>query len=549
MDHVNLLVRTALLCCGAYCVWFYIGSRHQRHPLNNIPGPPPSSFMKGNMGQFFGPQSTEFQLSIVNAFISGIVRLNGVFGRPVLYVYDPKALYTVLVKEEDNFEQSARLINMNNALVGPGMVSTLDGHHRRQRKMLNPVFTANRMRALLPVCLNIGFTASDTMADLLANGPQQLDVLSWTTRIALEAIGQGGLGHSFDPLVNGRRSEFGQMVMNLFPAIAHLNVWAGAFPVFHRLPAPIRKLLSFIPPIRACHELRIIMDTIVQHGTSIAEAKKGALKEGDLRVAEQIAQGNDFMSILIKANMAASEEDRLPEAEVVAQTAVLIVTATDTTSNTLARILELLAEHPNMQHRLRAETIEAWQDGDVSYGRLMQLPLLDAVYRETVRLYTPATWVIRDARKATILPLATPIVGNDGTVMNEIPVPKGCEVVIGVVGANTSKSIWGEDALEWKPERWLNPLPPTVARNTLPGVSPNLMSFSGGRRACIGWRFAEMEIKAMLSILLPRFTFAPGEKEIVWRAAHAVFPTVRDDATSTPQLPLMVGLYNGAAPV
>lgn len=78
------------------------------------------------------------------------------------------------------------------------------------------------------------------------------------------------------------------------------------------------------------------------------------------------------------------------------------------------------------------------------------------------------------AKKDTVLRLSTPIVSQDGTLIHEIPVPKGCEVIIGVLGANTSKHVWGEDALEWKPERWLDPLPSAVPRKTLPGVSPNL---------------------------------------------------------------------------
>lgn len=73
-----------------------------------------------------------------------------------------------------------------------------------------------------------------------------------------------------------------------------------------------------------------------------------------------------------------------------------------------------------------------------------------------------------------MLPLSAPIIGTDGTVMDDLVVPQGCEVIIGILGANTSKLVWGEDALEWRPERWLDPLPSTVAQHTLPGVSPNL---------------------------------------------------------------------------
>lgn len=74
----------------------------------------------------------------------------------------------------------------------------------------------------------------------------------------------------------------------------------------------------------------------------------------------------------------------------------------------------------------------------------------------------------------TILPLSEPIVGTDGTVMREILVPRGTEILIGIQGSNGRKERWGEDSYEWKPERWLSPLPKTVTENPVPGVYSNL---------------------------------------------------------------------------
>ena len=48
--------------------------------------------------------------------------------------------------------------------------------------------------------------------------------------------------------------------------------------------------------------------------------------------------------------------------------------------------------------------------------------------------------------------------------------PKGTDVVVAIMGANKSKKIWGEDAEEWKPSRWLNPLPESIQKAHLPGV-------------------------------------------------------------------------------
>ena len=62
----------------------------------------------------------------------------------------------------------------------------------------------------------------------------------------------------------------------------------------------------------------------------------------------------------------------------------------DTTSNALARILYQLAQHPDVQQKLREEVMEARDDGtgslrDLDYNEVMELPYLDAVCRETLR--------------------------------------------------------------------------------------------------------------------------------------------------------------------
>lgn len=65
----------------------------------------------------------------------------------------------------------------------------------------------------------------------------------------------------------------------------------------------------------------------------------------------------------------------------------LVFAAMDTTSAALSRILHLLAEHPDVQEKLRQEIVEAQAQGEnLSYDDLVSLPYLDAVCRETLRL-------------------------------------------------------------------------------------------------------------------------------------------------------------------
>ena len=75
---------------------------------------------------------------------------------------------------------------------------------------------------------------------------------------------------------------------------------------------------------------------------------------------------------------------------------LLILAGMDTTSNTLSRMLHLLAEHPAVQTKLRAEIIEAHNGEEtIDYEALSKLPYLEEVCRETLRLYPPAQVIPR----------------------------------------------------------------------------------------------------------------------------------------------------------
>lgn len=70
-------------------------------------------------------------------------------------------------------------------------------------------------------------------------------------------------------------------------------------------------------------------------------------------------------------------------------------------------------------------------------------------------------------------------------MISEIPIKKGTVAVLNLWASNTNKALWGEDAYEWKPERWLSPLPRAVEEARLPGVYSNLYVLAH-QDACIG---------------------------------------------------------------
>ncbi|KAG5636063.1 hypothetical protein H0H81_009209, partial [Sphagnurus paluster] len=134
-----------------------------------------------------------------------------------------------------------------------------------------------------------------------------------------------------------------------------------------------------------------------------------------------------------------------------------------------------------VQEKLRDEILEALKiHGDsIPYGDLVELPFLDAVCRETLRLHPPVPGAFRVAREDASVPLMTPVKGIDGREMHSILIPKGTTIFMSILNANRDPALWGPDAHEWKPERWLSPLPQALNEARMPGIYSNLSVLDG----------------------------------------------------------------------
>jgi cytochrome P450 len=199
----------------------------------------------------------------------------------------------------------------------------------------------------------------------------------------------------------------------------------------------------------------------------------------------------------------------------------MVFAGLDTTTSALSRCVYLLAKNPHAQARLRSEIRGAVrsipQNGssilehenpllDLTYDALMNLPFLDSVVKETLRLYPSLPHMARKyvsrrfqesdllkyfgrATKATKLPLQYPVRSSSGAETSAIAMPENSVVIISILTANRNRTIWGDDANEWKPERWLSPLvgpgteDPRDSTKVLPsGLSAPILGVKDGTR-------------------------------------------------------------------
>ncbi|KAI0644414.1 cytochrome P450 [Trametes meyenii] len=527
--------------------------------LDNIPGPESPSFLYGHLEQLYDRQGWAFHRGLGEKFGS-VVRLRGKFGQDILYTFDPKAMHHIVVKDQDIFEQATWFLRrvMIYYVFGEGLVATLGDHHRRQRKLLNPIFSTNHMRHMTPifyrVCHRLGSAiesrvrsadSADVPGEYTSNKPAEIDIANWMGRTALELIGQAGLGYSFDPLTEDTSDEFATAMKELIPVTSQTSSAKQYIPVFEAIvPWSWRRTVVKLLPSPALKKIIATSDTLWHQSTEIYTQKKEALMSGDEAVKQQVGEGKDLISLLLRVNVEAAQEDKLPEDELIGQVATLTFAAMDTTSNALSLTLWRLAQNVDVQNKLRQEILSAQEaaGGDIAYDDLVSLPYLDAICRETLRLHVPAPLRFRETRKDVMLPLSKPVHGLDGRSIREILVPKGTPVFVGVEAANTNKTYWGADAYEWKPERWLQPLPESVLDAKIPGVYANLMTFWGGGRACIGFKFSQLEMKVVLAVLISKFTFElPRDKQIYWNLTEIVYPSM-DTKGECPSMTLQVGL-------
>ncbi|KAF5323100.1 hypothetical protein D9611_009211 [Ephemerocybe angulata] len=534
-------------CVVSWVAWKLMKWLLKKDPLANIRGPPSSSRLLGNIGDMISTRGWAYHKHLSDEY-GGLSRVHGFLGESALYVYDPKALQHIIVKEQYIYDEAPSFTLGNEVVFGKGLLATLGDHHKKQRKALNPVFSTAHMREMVPIFYGVVNKLEDVFQKKVQDGPITFDVLSWMTRTALELVGQSGLGYSFDPLTeDGKEHPFSISLKQLIPAAQKVNLFR--FVVLPRVckigPAWLRRaavnlLSAFWTDLR---RVRDIIDVMSNTSVEIYESKKAALKEGDQALESHVGRGKDIISILLKANMAASEVDRLPDDELIGQISTLTFAGMDTTSNALARILYQLTQHPDVQEKMRQEITEAQtKHGRLDYNELMGLPYLDAVCRETLRTFPPVPLVTRMARQDMVLPMSRPIVGVDGKEMHEVVVPKGTRIFISALASNRNPELWGSDSYEWKPERWLSPLPDALVNAKVPGVYSHLMTFLGGGRACIGFKFSELEMKLVLAVLIPKFRFALEEnKEIFWQMGTIVTPIIDEkDGSLQPQLPLIV---------
>lgn len=221
---------------------------------------------------------------------------------------------------------------------------------------------------------------------------------------------------------------------------------------------------------KACYDLGCIMDGFTRACMANAKTKLALSGNEPTNVIEGlVADGHSFDYI---AN----------------QCRHLIIAGFETTSALLGFSFALVERHPAVFAKLRNEVLERFGSEKVprerlTFESLKNCKYLQWVLNETLRLYPAGPSIQRVAVRDTVLPRGS---GPDGD--QPIAVPQGATVQLGIYLCHRRRDLWGDDATEFRPERW-------EGRKK----SYDFIPFIAGPQICLGREFARLPYSSLIN--------------------------------------------------
>ncbi|KJA23711.1 hypothetical protein HYPSUDRAFT_163027 [Hypholoma sublateritium FD-334 SS-4] len=493
--------------------------RRRSDDVPSLQGPKSSSWIYGNMIEFIlGVPCGEAELGWFAKY-GDVVKIHGCFGQERLIIADPGAIRHIF-QDPEVFVKSRKFQLITLIGFGQGSLLSANGDsHRRIRSVMNTMFSAPRVRALKPTLERIAKDFSDELASMSGS---IVDAHHLLHKTSLRAVTEAVIG--YDAVADKKYTATYQDLLGSASHRSRRGVVADT--IISWIPDSwIWILMEYPPP-----ELRKLMDhrkMTYSISEKLITSRLESLKSGE--PAE-----NDLYSVLVRTNAKATY--KMTDTELKEQFGGITTAGEDTTGNSMVWILYVLSQHPEWQARLREEIREAdhaASDAGVDYDRL---PFLNAIIKEVLRFHPAGSFTEREAACDTVIPLATPLVTSTGTRVSEIKMRKGTKMGISMFGYNRLRSIWGDDAEELNPFRWLDGR--EIASGGTIGPYANLLNFIGGPRTCLGWRFSILEIQVIVSELMRNFVLSFPEGVSI-RPVSAITVVPMDDEGRT-WLPLHV---------
>ncbi|XP_031105727.1 cytochrome P450 CYP72A219-like [Ipomoea triloba] len=353
-------------------------------------------------------------------------------------------------------------------LLVAGIVSQEGERWVKHRTLLNPAFKLHNLKQMLPAvhacCSNMVRKLENWVKE---KGAVEMDLWPHLGSLSADVISRTAFGSSY---------EEGKRIFQLQTEQAKL-----AFGYTQSIYIPGWRFL----PTKTNRRMLQIYKEVRGLMLGIINKRIKAMRVGE-------AENDDLLGILMDSNFKAIRTGRrnnvgLTIDEVVEECKLFYFAGQETTTNLLAFTIVMLCKHQDWQARARQEVFQVF--GNIiepDFERLNHLKIVTMILYEVLRLYPPATMLLRKT------------VGK--TELRGVTMPNGLELMLPMIFVHHDTDLWGDDAKEFKPSRFSEGIEKATKGHA------SFFPFSSGPRVCIGQHLAMTEAKLAIAMILHHFS-------------------------------------------
>jgi cytochrome P450 len=404
------------------------------------------------------------------------------FTPSMVVLSNPADVQAILTTQFDQFVKGPFINDVLRDFVGEGLLSSDGDQWYHQRKTAAKFFSAKTLRNMMMHAMHKSMDKVYDALDAKYATKELADLTLLFHQLTLQTFTEVGVGVEFPVIGNAKPLPFEAAMDATAPLIALRAV----------VPTFVWKLQRW---------LNIGKEAQLAKSSNLMRESARALVEEGLQRLNQKPSSEYDATVRSAIDLFVEHSDPnkvgLRPQDLVDFMLTFVVAARDTTALTLAWFFYSVHKHPEVEAKLRQElgsklpSLGITDKSDyITTDHVKHLVYLEAAIKETLRLYPAGPFNVRQAV-------------DDTFVNGDLFLKKDQVVAIPIYAMARNGNVWGPDANEFKPERWID----VETGKLLPQPADRFVSFSSGPRMCIGMKLAMTSLRVATANLLYRFKF------------------------------------------
>ncbi|UJR38124.1 hypothetical protein I4U23_030803 [Adineta vaga] len=400
----------------------------------------------------------------------GLVFVFGLGIYPRLVIQDADLIGDILGRAHSQYYQKPTdltcrlkpLIGLHNLLISNGY------EHTRARKMLNPGFNFENLRSMVSIMTD---RTARTIDILLTSSEKIINLEKELSLLALTIIASSAFGESFETIVDAREIVSEAFISALDAIVNRSLLLIDQIPLFSRLPFWGKDIVD-----RGCEKALHFVEQIIN------DRKQGRTKN--------LCQNADILDLLLQA--VDNQGEHFTDEEIKQEAMAFVLAGHQSTGDLVVWVMYILMTNPHVLHACQTEVDEVLPDNMMpTYENLSNLNICESVIYETLRLYPPIPYFVRQCVQEHKIKSHN----------HELYIPLDTTVLINSYLIHRDERYWPRP-LEFDYTRWM--------RDPKTGLKPKLahpycyLPFASGARNCIGQNFALIEAKVIIAMFVQR---------------------------------------------